>query len=391
MHSIIYPPLEVRARVDALRQALKCLIMASVAVLALTSVQAGLTSVWDFEAGTSSASPNGLGATLALGPADASITKANGGGHGGADTYSLELQYNSSGSYFTINLNPQTLSGLSLSYWAATSPGAAGSVSWYYSLNSGAYQILFNPPHEVTATWTQYSLNNLSTLDYGSATSLTLKAQRDIVYTSNAIHFDDITLTAVPEPANGALAGFGLLVVGLSAGRFYLSRRSLHHRAPSQSMSSYVILLALGLAAVSGRAQSGGTTNAPDQGAKIQERGPKRAERVWTRTDGVKLTGVFVARHGSVLALKEAGGRNVFWSWAQVSQADRDYLAREKAVFGPHTAPVPAPPPSRQELVSQRMTQVAARAGSAPAPAEAAPPASAAESNAVGQTTEPKQ
>ena len=154
---------------------------------------------------------------------------------------------------------------------------------------------------------------------------------------------------------------------------------------------SYVILLALGLAAVSGRAQSGGTNDAPGQGAKIEERGPKWAERVWTRTDGVKLTGVFVARHGSVLALKEAGGRNVFWSWAQVSQADRDYLAREKAVFGPHTAPAPAPPPSRQELVSQRMTQVAARAGSAPAPAEAAPPASAAESNAVGQTTEPKQ
>ena len=88
---------------------------------------------------------------------------------------------------------------------------------------------------------------------------------------------------------------------------------------------SYVILLALGLAAVSGRAQSGGTNDAPGQGAKLDERGPKRAERVWTRTDGVKLTGVFVARHGSVLALKEAGGKPLAEQRAAIRRAERHY------------------------------------------------------------------
>ena len=120
------------------------------------------------------------------------------------------------------------------------------------------------------------------------------------------------------------------------------------------------------------------STNAPTR--------TERAARCWTRADGVKLTGVFVGLHGSIVALKETGGRNVFWSWAQVSQADRSYLAREKAVFGPPSAPPPAP--SRQQVVAQRMAQVAVRATLTPAPAEAALPGNAAEESAVRETTE---
>jgi len=156
-----------------------------------------------------------------------------------------------------------------------------------------------------------------------------------------------------------------------------------------------VLSLALGLWAVSGRAQSAGTTDAPGQGT-VRAAGTNgtaaakttlaAGSRVWTRTDGVKVTGVFVAWHGSVLALKDVGGRNVFWSWAQVSQADRSYLAREKAVFGPPSAPPPAP--SRQQVVAQRMAQVAVRATLTPAPAEAALPGNAAEESAVRETTE---
>ena len=81
--------------------------------------------------------------------------------------------------------------------------------------------------------------------------------------------------------------------------------------------------------------------------------------RLWTRSDGVRITGVFVALHGTVLALKEVGGRNIFWSWAQVSAGDRAYLAREYAVLGPPSdRPHPAAP-TRQQIVTDRMAKVA--------------------------------
>ena len=39
------------------------------------------------------------------------------------------------------------------------------------------------------------------------------------------ISFGGTTITPVPEPINYALAGFGLIFVGGSTGRFYLNRR----------------------------------------------------------------------------------------------------------------------------------------------------------------------
>ena len=84
--------------------------------------------------------------------------------------------------------------------------------------------------------------------------------------------------------------------------------------------------------------------------------------RLWTRSDGVQVTGVFVAVHGSVLALKEIGGRNVFWSWAQVSAGDRAYLAREHAVVATSPAAPQAAGETRQQAVAARMAKINGRA-----------------------------
>ena len=89
--------------------------------------------------------------------------------------------------------------------------------------------------------------------------------------------------------------------------------------------------------------------------------------RLWTRSDGGRITGVFVALQGTVLALKEVGGRNIFWSWAQVSAGDRAYLAREYAVRGPPSARRQPAAPPRQQIVTDRMAKVAQRAESAKA------------------------
>lgn len=84
--------------------------------------------------------------------------------------------------------------------------------------------------------------------------------------------------------------------------------------------------------------------------------------RLWTRSDGVQVTGVFVAVHGSVLALKEISGRNVFWSWAQVSAGDRAYLAREHAVVAASLAAPQGAGDTRQQTVAARMAKINNRA-----------------------------
>jgi len=119
------------------------------------------------------------------------------------------------------------------------------------------------------------------------------------------------------------------------------------------------------------------STNAPTR--------TERAARCWTRADGVKLTGVFVRLNGDIVALKETGGRNVFWTFEQLSAGDRDYLAREKAVFGPRSALPQAAAPSRQQVVAQRVAQVAARGKLAAGAAAETPAGSAAGS--TGQET----
>ena len=121
------------------------------------------------------------------------------------------------------------------------------------------------------------------------------------------------------------------------------------------------------------------STNAPTR--------TERGARCWTRADGVKLTGVFVRLNGDIVALKETGGRNVFWTFEQLSAGDRDYLAREKAVFGPRSALPQAAAPSRQQVVAQRVAQVAAR-GKLAAGAAAETPAGSAAGSTEQETVE---
>ena len=117
-----------------------------------------------------------------------------------------------------------------------------------------------------------------------------------------------------------------------------------------------------------------GTTNvlAGKPTSASPDRAGARESRVWVRADGVRLPGVFVGRHGSVIALREDGGRNVFWTWAQVSPGDRDFLARQYGVFGPPGSLSSGAGPTRQQTVAARMARVAARAEPPKAPAEGA-------------------
>jgi hypothetical protein len=103
--------------------------------------------------------------------------------------------------------------------------------------------------------------------------------------------------------------------------------------------------------------------------------------RVWTRSDGVRVTGVFVALHGTVLALKEAGGRNVFWSWTQVSARDRDFLTRQCGVAAPPAAAPGGAGETREQVVAARRAKVARQAARVETPPQGAAAAGARQGN----------
>ena len=67
------------------------------------------------------------------------------------------------------------------------------------------------------------SYDNLSSVTFRIYAYSTAGSTRNL-YADN-ITLNDTIVTAVPEPTNYALAGFGLMFVGVGAGRFYLARR----------------------------------------------------------------------------------------------------------------------------------------------------------------------
>ncbi len=149
-------------------------------------------------------------------------------------SYSLHLSDAGAAPVFTINLSGSGLSGLAATYELAfqgfSSSATTRTITWTYSLNGGAYTA-FTPAQSDAVTgsgtvpdWgTSYS-DYFSVAGFLTATTISFRGTFGAATTGGA-YFDNITLTAVPEPINCAMAVFGLVFVGGSVGRFYLGRR----------------------------------------------------------------------------------------------------------------------------------------------------------------------
>jgi hypothetical protein len=138
----------------------------------------------------------------------------------------------SSGSTFQFSLTRNT-GGASLYdfviTYAATRGNIAGTTTstWQYSLNGTTWSSTgVIQPATVPAgtTWNTY------TVDFTGVTSIENVAVGTTIYFrdtigSNNQSFDNIVISAVPEPITYALAAFGLMFAGVGAGRFYLGRR----------------------------------------------------------------------------------------------------------------------------------------------------------------------
>ena len=126
------------------------------------------------------------------------------------------------GSKLTIELSPIASFGglVNLSFICTSASGGSpvslsSDWSWSYTING--------------------TQNPLGPLDSGSIldlSAITSSSGPDIFITGNfgngnisGVTFSDFTMTSLPEPINYALAGFGLIFVGGSFGRFFLGRR----------------------------------------------------------------------------------------------------------------------------------------------------------------------
>jgi len=181
-------------------------------VFSVSSAQAGLlTSAWNFDNKDFTANPNELNATLSAESGYQIINQSH------SAPWALAVPKLKT---LTITFNPSGLSSFALSYYFEAKSSQASSVQWSYVANNGHSGNLgtsLTAPSYYTLEWVDFSSFIVS-----GATSVTLTAKAG---TPGAIMFDDISLTAVPEPITYALGGFGLIFVGGSAGRFYLRRR----------------------------------------------------------------------------------------------------------------------------------------------------------------------
>jgi hypothetical protein len=197
-------------------------------VLSVSSAQAAVTTWTDFSApevaGTGPYPANPLGSDFA---------SASLGAPGGSDT-----PFAGSVGHLSITAVASGNSILTFSLDAGAGTVNLASITYDYG-----YTIVGSPTPTPVMVWTMTGFtstgteNNITTtggsgnIDLSSAGpfsgTFTLVGTLSGTATGDNINFSDFSITTVPEPVNYALAGFGLLFVGVGAGRFYLGRRRL--------------------------------------------------------------------------------------------------------------------------------------------------------------------
>jgi hypothetical protein len=199
----------------------------------LTSYGALSVAVWDLDSawtGGASATINASGYSSVVGTPTLLATansKSTIQNLGSPDHY-LRFYQDANGNHslggdFILRITAaQSLNTFSITYDAQTSAtGGAANNLWQYSLNNGT-------------SWTTIKTEAIGTA-WGSHTvdlNISLAANATIWFrdtlqgggSKGTADFNNITVTAVPEPVNVALGVFGLCAIGVGAGRRYLAK-----------------------------------------------------------------------------------------------------------------------------------------------------------------------
>lgn len=233
-------------RVAALPALFAC---AAACVLSASSAKASVNvAYWTFATSTttvvSGSTANGnaelanVTATLAVTTGTTAWSTATGGSTlnfpaaqgTAAATYALHASDSAAAPVITIEITGSGLSALSsyvLTYAGGSSSATTRNVTWAYSLNDTTFTTLQTDALTGTGAGPTYAVktdNFSADTSLNGATTIYFRGTFGAATTGGA-YFDNIVIAAVPEPTNYALAGFGLMFVGVGASRFYLGRR----------------------------------------------------------------------------------------------------------------------------------------------------------------------
>ena len=132
----------------------------------------------------------------------------------------------------TLKISGTGLQNFIVTYASQSSAGQTQ--TWAYSVNGTTFTTL-----TTLSASTTFAATGVLTADFSGSTANSVLANaatvflRDTITAGNGsdIAFDNFAITAVPEPINYAMAGFGLIFVGGNAGRFYLRRKNISSAA----------------------------------------------------------------------------------------------------------------------------------------------------------------
>ena len=154
------------------------------------------------------------------------LNLSNGGQNVNGSSFTLSFTTGANIGLTTISLTydvfAQNSAASAINTWLLTG-GSGGTATQTSTLSytGGTWQT-------VTVTWTGLTVAQNTTFTIKDTLGGFANAAAAFGDTSD-VRFDNINLnaTAVPEPVNYALAGFGLLFIGGIAGHFYLARKKL--------------------------------------------------------------------------------------------------------------------------------------------------------------------
>jgi hypothetical protein len=187
------------------------------------TTQAGIIALWTFDGNSTDVNQSpvtlntdpGYQNGASLSSAGFSVTGTPNGdprtSGQGSPNYGL-----ATGGTLTLQISGIGFSGYQLAYQALD--GGSGTQSWQWSPDNSSW----NSP--VSASLPISGLGwSADTVDFSGASGSTIYFRNTI---GGSIGFDNIQITAVPEPINYALATFGLCVGGISFGRRFVRKLS---------------------------------------------------------------------------------------------------------------------------------------------------------------------
>jgi hypothetical protein len=217
-----------------------------ICLLSISSARAGVVAYWTYPNNTTGpltadTTASGVTASIAITTGTTDFTQTgttiNDPAPSPVASFAMHLDDAAAAPVFVINLSGAGLSGLgtyTLTFAGFSSSATTRTITWNYSINGGAFTAFTAAQTDaVTGTGTVPDWGTVysdtfaaNSGNFSTATSLSFRGTYGAATTGGA-YFDNFELTAVgvPEPITYALAGFGLVFVGVGARRFYTARR----------------------------------------------------------------------------------------------------------------------------------------------------------------------